>query len=291
MEKRLDVTQILSPEEGIQLTWALTNGLSSNPEARKAAETTKELLQKKMDKAQTETDVNEKKYVSNAISLIQATYRNLATARNYFDLNTKEANERANKEEQIIRDYEKSINDSHSNVLKIVEVVLGAIGGSVLSVLTTFFQNAISQEVQILLIFLGFSLGGGLVYFIVNRSEKARKENLVSRQKRLIRFQYDEILYFLHYVDRSKAILENLYNQLQKIHETYFTKAYSNVTAEEAVAKIWVGMVQKNCKYMGICVKNEIVDPKQWSVCQTCQTGIYLECANLKNYAHLFPKS
>jgi hypothetical protein len=263
---QLKRSQILSPEEGVEIAWGRTIELSSNEAVREGAEIPKRLLEQKIKRAQSSVNNNELSYVESASAAISAAYRNLATARNYLDLNFAEAKVRTNKEEESIQYLEKFSLSLQSLIPKLASMTIGGVTLGVL--VSPLLASWFPPQFQTYAFYLLLALGAAVAYFI----HGFLLVPVVRRrlQKQLVNFQFDEIRYYLQYVARVKATLKSLYERLEQAHEDTFGSRYDqDITSEQVVKKILAGLEQEMCRNIADCLMNDKISPKEWSKCQT----------------------
>lgn len=263
-------TQILPPEEAVEIAWAQTVELSSNESVRSSAEIPKRQMEDKKKRVEAIGDPQAKerelKYFESANSAIAAAYRNLTTARNSLDLNFKEAKALTDKEEENIQYLERFSGSLQSLIPKVAEMTVGGIAVS--AVFGGVFESFFPESMKAYALPLLLALGAAITYFIHGLVIVPMVGKKMQRQK--IRYQYDEIQFYKQYVARVASILETLYDRVERAHKDHFGKEYSEgAKATQVVKNVLSGMEQARCKNIATCIMNDRITPPNWSTCKT----------------------
>jgi hypothetical protein len=274
-------TQILPPEEAVEIAWAQTIELSSNESVHSSAEIPKRQMEDKKKRAEAignpQVKKRELEYFESANSAIAAAYRNLTTARNSLDLNFKEAKALRDKEEENIQYLERFTASLQSLIPKAAEMTVGGVAVSVVfgGVFESFFPGSMKTYALPLLL----ALGAAITYFVHGLLIVPMVGKEMQRQK--IHYEYDEIQYYKQYVARVASILQTLYERVERAHKDQFGKEYApGTTATEVVKRVLLGMEQDRCKNIATCIeKKGRITPLNWSTCKTgnnaSQCGYY----------------
>ena len=263
-------TQILPPEEAVEIAWGQTVELSSNESVHSSSEIPKRQMEDKKKRAEGISNPTVKeielKYFESVNSAIAAAYRNLTTARNCLDLNFKEAKALSDKEEENIQHLERFTGDLQSIIPKAAEMTVGGVAVSVVfgGVFESFFPESMKAYALPLLL----AIGAAITYFFHGLVVVPIVRRKMQRQK--IRCEYDWIQYYRQYVARVTSILEKLYERVERAHEDNFGGKYSpRAHARQVVENILSGMEQRRCKNIATCIMKDRITPLNWSTCET----------------------
>jgi hypothetical protein len=191
-------TDFLPPETAVEIAWARTTELSSNEAIRINAERPKQQMSDILEKARgfRSQDPREEKYVESVYSAIEATFRNLATARNSLDLNFKEAKALRTKEIENIEYLEKFSSELQSFIPKASGMTIGGVAGGVLlsGILENWFPPNLKPYAMPLVLALGAACGYLFHGLVVVRIVRKRILD------QIISLDYDQIQYYKQYV-------------------------------------------------------------------------------------------
>jgi hypothetical protein len=267
---------ILSPEMAIRNAWARTLSLSSNAtlQSNKDVINPKDQLQKILENAQTYEEI---RYINEVISAIESTFRNLATARNHFNLNLAELDKRRQKRIQDLDTTTTVSSDFQSLISRISAITFGGTGGlTAWGFLVNTTQGLFPKLNNVDTIFLPLFLatGASIGYIVHNFWYIPRKAEKI--QKQLIRTDYDQIKYFELYIKRVKSALTELYEQTIRLYHDIFSSEYPTTrTAEVCVTSILKSLEMNDfyCSKMDEHINNENLNADTWVICETDKDG------------------
>ena len=235
-------TTVLPPETALHIAWGLSGLYSQNPAGRDEAQSLKQDLDK-IGKTVDQANVAEKKYFSDAVTLIEAAERNLQIIIDGRDENFKEKDEQMASNQQNIQYFSQFTSDLQSLIPRIGSMTVGG-GVGAITVYEIFHQAApyVPSYVLPLIIAasagIGYLLHGLVIIPIANRMF----------QKNKIQADYARNLYYDQYFERSRNVLSNLYLSLENCHLTYFQQNYNQDSDAQKVAERVIGVRSTMCR-------------------------------------------
>lgn len=215
------------------------------------------------------SDEKEKTYIRSAYAAIESAYRSLITITNGRNNSYNEIRELSKQHSEDIESLATFSLSLRGALPKIAEMTIG--GVSVGTLFNELFAGTFpSLGSSAFLIFL--ALGAAIAYVI---SELIINPKIVKRkQNTLIQLDYELNLYYQQYLRRSKKALIALYEYVESLHATNFSKKYNgNTDAKSEVDKLFAGIDPTMCKHVSKCFDKKNINHKNWAICESGETA------------------
>lgn len=291
-------TSLLPPISAVHMVWARTGAFSNDLQSQISAASAETELKrirrqveeknnsKKSENSNTEASrdsccssiaAEEREYIINAITAMDAALRGLEIIHKSRELNFKENGE--------IRElYQESVKENIEFGSKLKDVLkslptmaITGLGGTTIAQFLS--QNSNISNFQLGGIGLALTAGGYIANLGITKLMRKRKQMLYVMQ------DYDRNLYFEQYLTRAEVILRSLYSDLEKVHKNIFGCPY--LSEEEAnkdfIEGILDGVRPKYCKHIHKHMKERKITPELWSLCETGEERATKECSHWKS--------
>jgi hypothetical protein len=259
----MEKTSLLAPATAIRIVWTCTEAFSKRRSSQPSV-----LIEEALQDIKELAEEDEKMYILRVKFAMSASLRSIHTIYKCRNLNFDENEKlRAASLEYVkeniefgtkLRDFSKALPG----------MVIGGAGGYKVAQAFTFpdFSLAI---IAVLGILAGFLVNWK---FIAWRTEK-NKEIYVQQD-------YDRNLYYEQYLNKVAEILESLYKGVNQIHKNFFGGYYP--VEEEAVSVVNDIIVTearpRHCDYFHEHMREGIITPKLWPLCETGVEKAVKEC-------------
>ena len=263
MAKSPDVTRLLPPPTAVKLAWALTGFfVKDNTESKDIATEAKKLLDDITERAKKE-DEDEKAYVNNAATDIDATMRTLDTIYKGRELNLQENDKlRAVNLENIKEDVQ--FGRSAKDFMKSLPTMAITSGAGTIT-LNELLDSLNLPDWAPWLMGLGFAGIGFAINAWITRRSATRKQKLYINQ------DYERSMYYQQYIVRVRTALINLYTDIDRLHGRFFKKKYpldASETAASVVESMLRGAMPTLCVHIHKHIREGIVTPDTWTLCE-----------------------
>ena len=263
-----DQTQLISPRGAIDIAWASTNDLSTNPKISGNAERVKKRMDDIIEIAYKGNNMKEKEYINSVYMAIESTYRSLATITNGRNNNYTEINTVRDQQAKDMQSYASFILTLQSTIPRIAEMTIGGIASGTLfgpyfiRMFPSLGDSAFHISVAL----------GAVIFYLV--SEFYINPRLAKRKLRsIIQLDYDKDLYYQQYLNRIKEALISLYDQVENLHVKNFKIKYNEEkNSETEVDDLLKGLDTTMCENVVTCMENEKITPDNWAVCESGET-------------------
>ncbi|MCK5024388.1 MAG: hypothetical protein KAR56_02100 [Thermoplasmata archaeon] len=225
-------TKLLPPESAVRMTWAQTSVFSVGTELKKSLYLIGPEFSKIKEKA--EKDPKEQEYVFQALAAMNSSLRNLNVVYNWRNLNFDENRVLRNTYSELIKAYTEFGTKARDYIISLPATLLGSAAGIALSekLLLSGFPL---WELVLVLSIIGFVIGHvinlGIIKYVC----------IPHKQRLYIQMDYERSLYYKRYLFQVGRILNDLYTELDRIHEKIFSQKYpadENVKGKDIVGKI-----------------------------------------------------
>lgn len=265
-------TTKLPPEIAVRMVWSLTEKFHRNGESIVSAKMTETLL----EDIRNQTIDPDKEYINGAIATMYTALRSLDTVYRGRELNFEE-NEKLRK--TYLEAVQKNIEFGKKamDYLKTLPTMVISGTGGVTAAELLFKVFDIRFLAIVGLFFAGLGFLGHLIYVRLTRNFKL---NLYVTQ------DYERNLYYEQYVNRVTAILQNLYDELDHLHQNVFGFSYSQVFYSDEnnnIEQFLSGIHPTFCKSIHKHMSEKKIKSKHWTRCETGFKEIMPECPVLKS--------
>lgn len=259
-------TTLLPPVSAVHLAWAFT-GSFSNDDPSNLAAVTAEADWKRIQE-QAAADPTEAAYIARAAAALDASRRSLETIYKGRTLNF---DENATLREAYLEDAAAKLEfgtKARDFLQSLPTMTLTGAGG--LTVAQAFeLDDAALVGITLALAAAGFFIN--LIFVRLSRQQ---------RQLEYVKQDYERNLYYEHYIHRAQLILQALYLDLQRLHQTVFQETYP--TGEENIGKIIAtvlsGVEPTPCQFVHKHMQEGKITPQLWSRCETGIHECVIEC-------------
>lgn len=268
--KKIQYTRFLPPVVGTKLAWAITGFFSAQEASQDNANSAwQDLKAIKEDVAKIGSD-KEKQYVSASISALDSTLRTLDIAHKFMKENIKE-NESLRK---IVNDRIEDTVKFGSEAKDAIKALPGILIGSATGV--TIFGNLHLQfnDFTIALIGLASAAAGYLVNVWAVRASRSSKEKLLIKQ------DYEHQMYYSQYTARARRALRNLLEDMDRMHRSVFGAPYPGLDPDEIIEGTLAGVDPTFCADLHKHIMDGKVTPDRWVVCETGDPKAQAACAD-----------
>ena len=260
-------TDILPPLNAVYLVWAYTGKATGDETSMKIATTfpEKELTELQDIAKDPKVSLEEKKYVSGALSAIEGAVRSLDEIYKGRKLNV-------NENEKLRGVYVAKIIDNKDFGLKLSDLLKSlpglTIGPAATIPFLTLFPATTKQPVPVswwIIPALLSAIGFGITIILAR---------LNSRQlaKEYVRMDYDATKYYVDYLKRANKILKSLYDTVQGIHIQFFSQSYplrGENTSDNIIDTITKNSLPTHCQYIENHYNYKKIKPEFWPHCET----------------------
>jgi hypothetical protein len=260
-------TDILPPLRAVYLAWAYTGKATGNDASMKIATAfpERELTELQDNARDPKLSLEERKYVSGALSVIQGAIRTLEETYKGRKLNQTE-------NQKLRGVYVAKITDNKDFGLKLSDLLKSlpglTIGPAASIPFLTFFQASTKQPLPVLwwiipalLSVIGFLITIGMA-------------RLNSRQlaKEYVRMDYESTKYYFDYLRRANKILKSLYDMIQAIHVQVFSQSYplpERNTRDNIIDTLTNDPLPTHCQHIENHFNHKKIKPEFWPHCET----------------------
>ncbi|MBM4056225.1 MAG: hypothetical protein FJ264_16470 [Planctomycetes bacterium] len=249
-------TSLLPPITAVRIVWARTGSFSNDEHSGQSAALVEAALKEIKDRA--EKDENERRYVTSAISTMDASLRNLDMIYKGRQLNFQE-------NEQLRTAYLDSVNENldfgnkAKDILKSLPAM--SIGGAGSVTIAQYFNLS---GIQLWGVGLALAGLGYIINLLIVKKMRRSKQMLYVRQ------DYERGLYYDQYLTRVATTLTSLYLDLDRIHKNVFGQSYPvDVDVKVIVKEMLEGVRSTFCDYIHKHINEKKITPELWSLCET----------------------
>ncbi len=268
----VQATKVLPPFTAVRLAWAIAGRFASSPESKLSAQVAEQTL--KDLSAQAATDARELAYVSQVQATIQASVRSIEIIYRGRELNFQENEKLREAYMENVRESVK-FGDKAKDYLKALPTMALAGPGAAATLGPVLAKWWVPQHTTLFLWAFGAAMAG--LGFLIHRVAVswARKRT----QKLYVQQDYERNLYYHHYIERVRAALTGLYQDIDRIHRQMFTAPYPNdgQPADKSVADLLQGVAPTMCDMVYDHMRKGKVTPALWVL---CEVGRKTECPN-----------
>ena len=217
------------------MTWAQTSLFSVGTKLEKTSYLIGPVLREiTKETAEKEGYEKEREYVFQASAAMDSSLRNLNLVYKWRNMNFDENQVLRNTYSELIKAYTEFGTKARDYIISLPATLLGSAAGIALSeklLLSGFPPWALVLVLSI----IGFVIGHVINWVII-------KYVCIPRKQRLnIQMEYERSLYYKRYLFQVGRILNDLYTELDRIHEKIFSQKYhadENVKGKDIVGKI-----------------------------------------------------
>ena len=267
----MEQTQLLPPESAVRITWAQTSVFSVGTELEKSSYLIGPKFSEVKEKA--EIDSKDKKYVFQALAAMNSSLRNLNVVYNWRNLNFDENRVLRNTYSELIKAYTEFGTKARDYIISLPATLFGSAAGIALSE-SPLLSGFPSWTVVLAVSIIGFVIGHLINLSIIQHVCIPRKQRLY------IMMDYERSLYYERYLMQVQEILNDLYTELDRIHEKIFSQKYpadENVKGKDIVGKI-IGEIDTKfyCKHIHehMSLDPELRKQVTAEMWPRCETGI-----------------
>lgn len=257
-------TNLLPPVTAIRIVWALTGEFSDDENSKLNAKLVEDHVKGIKDLADQQNDEVEKKYVRNAMSLMDACLRNL-------DIIHKKRTEDFRENNELRQAYLDTITENLAFGTKAKDIVkslptMGIASAGGITLIESLKGSGIQLESwQLWGLGAGLAAAGYIINLLIVRATRRHKQKLFVGQ------DYEKGLYFNKYVAQVKTALVSLYLDLNRIHKNIFGECYpgDQDDAVGIVGEMLKGVQPLFCPYVHKHMQEKKITPELWPRCET----------------------
>jgi len=264
-------TKLLPPAMAVRLLWARTGLFSDDERSNSSAVIAEGDLNS--IKARAETDDQEKLYVLGVLATLNAAFRNLDIIHKKREMNFQENQSLRSSFLESTKEALDFGNKARDAVKSIPAMVIGGSAGSLTLVKALNLSSLNAWLVGLLCAGIGY-----LVNILIVR--KTRQ----SKMKMFVMQDYERGVYFDQYFRRVSNSLLSLYSEIDQLHKNTFDASYPmDKSPTEFVDDILKGLRPTYCKHVHRHIREKIITPELWPICETGKKEAVGNCPNWQN--------
>ena len=271
VDETIQHTRFLPPVVGVKLAWAITGFFSAQEASQDNANGAWQDLKAIREEVAKNGSDEEKQYVSASISALDSTLRTLDVAHKFMKENIDE-NQKLRK---IVNDRIEDTVKFGSEAKDAIKALPGILIGSATGV--TIFGNIHLEfnDFTMALIGLASAAAGYLVNVWAVRASRSSKEKLLIRQ------DYEHQMYYSQYTARARRALRNLLEDMDRMHRSVFGVPHPDgLDLDEIVGGTLAGVDPTFCADLHKHIMDGKVTPDRWAVCETGNPKAQAACVD-----------
>ncbi len=265
------------------MTWAQTSLFSVGTKLEKTSYLIGPVLREiTKEAAEKEGYEKEREYVFQASAAMDSSLRNLNLVYKWRNMNFDENQVLRNTYSELIKAYTEFGTKARDYIISLPATLLGSAAGIALSeklLLSGFPSWALVLVLSIICFVIGHLINLGIINYV----------SIPRKQRLNIQMEYERSLYYKRYLFQVRIILNDLYTELDRIHEIIFSQKYpadENVKGKDIVGKIIDEIDTKfYCPHIHDHMSRDPEHRKQvtadmWPRCETGLKGFTDECTH-----------
>ena len=256
-------TRLLNPMTAVRIAWARTGVFSSSPQSEAMGKQANQRLRRiEEDANASDGDPNEREYVGQVVSAMDATHRSLDTIYKGRDLNFKENAKLRESSLESIEDVVKFGTRSRDFLRSLPGTAAGSAGG--IGLLSLFYPAG--AEIPSLVPW-AVGIGAAALGYFVNQAAMIWSRRW--KEANYIREDFDRGLYFQQYVERARLALRSLHEEACTAHRRIFGEDVCGDDEREALGSFLSEIAPAFCVYVRKHMQQGIIRCRHWPMCET----------------------